>query len=238
MTLHDRGVAPERPPQIEVLTLDDPLSAGDLTQHDRTVNRCIPVGRCEAAGQEITQAEPDEQRVLEADEESRFARIALTSSPAAQPRRGLLRAQFIFGDPGDKMVAAEWAARGAPGPESVGLFRPSNCTSFLRFTNSQGVADQTIVYGMPTGAPVAGDFGVLPGGGAPPPGCPVAPVPPPPPPPPPPGGNCDPAYPTVCIPSPPPDLDCTQIVHRRFTVLPPDPHGFDADGNGIGCESG
>ena len=152
--------------------------------------------------------------------------------------QGVAEAQFIFGDPGDKMVAAEWAARGTPGPESVGLFRPSNCTSFLRFTNSQGVADQTIVYGMPTGAPVAGDFGVLPGGGAPPPGCPVAPVPPPPPPPPPPGGNCDPAYPTVCIPSPPPDLDCTQIVHRRFTVLPPDPHGFDADGNGIGCESG
>jgi endonuclease YncB( thermonuclease family) len=25
---------------------------------------------------------------------------------------------------------------------------------------------------------------------------------------------------------------------RRFAVVPPDPHGFDADGDGIGCESG
>ena len=50
--------------------------------------------------------------------------------------------------------------------------------------------------------------------------------------------GCDPAYPTVCIPSPPPDLNCKDIRFRRFTVLPPDPHHFDADGDGIGCESG
>ena len=54
---------------------------------------------------------------------------------------------------------------------------------------------------------------------------------------PPPGGNCDPSYPTVCIPPFPPDLDCGQIEHRRFQVLPPDPHGFDGDGDGVGCES-
>lgn len=51
-------------------------------------------------------------------------------------------------------------------------------------------------------------------------------------------GNCDPAYPTVCIPPPPPDLDCVDIAFRRFTVLAPDPHHFDGDHNGIGCESG
>jgi micrococcal nuclease len=56
--------------------------------------------------------------------------------------------------------------------------------------------------------------------------------------PPPPSGNCSPAYPGVCIPPPPPDLDCPQIPHRRFQVLPPDPHGFDADHDGIGCETG
>lgn len=55
----------------------------------------------------------------------------------------------------------------------------------------------------------------------------------------PPAANCDPAYPTVCIPPPPPDLDCGDISFRRFTVLPPDPHGFDGnDNDGIGCESG
>ena len=50
------------------------------------------------------------------------------------------------------------------------------------------------------------------------------------------GGGCDPAYPDVCIASPPPDLDCGDIPHRRFAVLPPDPHRFDGDGDGIGCE--
>jgi len=55
--------------------------------------------------------------------------------------------------------------------------------------------------------------------------------------PPPSGTGCDPAYPTVCIPSPPPDLDCKDIPYRRFTVLPPDPHRFDGDHDGVGCES-
>jgi hypothetical protein len=50
-------------------------------------------------------------------------------------------------------------------------------------------------------------------------------------------GNCDPSYPTVCISPSPPDLDCGEIMHRRFTVLAPDPHRFDGDRNGIGCES-
>lgn len=48
--------------------------------------------------------------------------------------------------------------------------------------------------------------------------------------------NCSPAYPGVCIPPRPPDLDCKDIPYRRFTVLSPDPHGFDGDGDGIGCE--
>lgn len=50
-------------------------------------------------------------------------------------------------------------------------------------------------------------------------------------------GSCDPSYPTVCIPPPPPDLDCGDIPYRRFTVLAPDPHRFDGDHDGIGCES-
>lgn len=49
-------------------------------------------------------------------------------------------------------------------------------------------------------------------------------------------GRCDPAYPDVCIPPSPPDLDCGDIPHRRFRVLPPDPHRFDGGGDGIGCE--
>ncbi len=54
---------------------------------------------------------------------------------------------------------------------------------------------------------------------------------------PPPEDDCDPAYPDVCIPSPPPDLNCGDIPYRNFVVLPPDPHHFDGDGDGVGCES-
>lgn len=53
----------------------------------------------------------------------------------------------------------------------------------------------------------------------------------------PPNGNCDGSYPDVCIPPPPPDLDCPEIAHRNFRVLPPDPHRFDGNKDGFGCES-
>jgi micrococcal nuclease len=49
-------------------------------------------------------------------------------------------------------------------------------------------------------------------------------------------GACDPSYPTVCIAPPLPDLDCKDISARRFSVTGNDPHGFDSDGDGIGCE--
>jgi beta-lactamase superfamily II metal-dependent hydrolase len=52
--------------------------------------------------------------------------------------------------------------------------------------------------------------------------------------------ECDDAYPDFCIPSPPPDLNCSspQLADRkRFAVLAPDPHHLDPDHDGIGCES-
>jgi len=48
--------------------------------------------------------------------------------------------------------------------------------------------------------------------------------------------NCDPSYPGVCIAPPPPDLDCADIAYRNFRVVGTDPHRFDADDDGIGCE--
>ncbi len=48
--------------------------------------------------------------------------------------------------------------------------------------------------------------------------------------------QCDSSYPNVCIPPPPPDLDCKHIQYRNFKVLQPDPHRFDGDKDGIGCE--
>lgn len=52
-----------------------------------------------------------------------------------------------------------------------------------------------------------------------------------------PGGTCDPSYPSVCIPSPPPDLDCGEIPYTNFTVIGNDPHNFDGDNDGVGCET-
>lgn len=50
------------------------------------------------------------------------------------------------------------------------------------------------------------------------------------------GAGCHPSYPSLCIPPAPPDLDCPDVGARRFPVVPPDPHGFDGDRDGIGCE--
>ncbi|MDQ3823304.1 MAG: hypothetical protein M3321_08695, partial [Actinomycetota bacterium] len=53
-------------------------------------------------------------------------------------------------------------------------------------------------------------------------------------------GGCHPSYPSVCIPPPPPDLDCADIPHRDFSapadVRDPDPHDFDGDEDGVGCQ--
>lgn len=56
------------------------------------------------------------------------------------------------------------------------------------------------------------------------------------------GGNCDPHYPTVCMPSAPPDLDCADLAFRGFQVLhtptpaTPDAHSFDNNFDGIACQ--
>jgi hypothetical protein len=53
--------------------------------------------------------------------------------------------------------------------------------------------------------------------------------------------KCAPSYPDVCIPPSPPDLDCADIRYRNFRVLwnvpDPDPHHFDGNRDGTGCQS-
>ena len=49
--------------------------------------------------------------------------------------------------------------------------------------------------------------------------------------------NCDSSYPDVCIASPPPDLNCDDVPYKNIKVQGNDPHGFDRDSDGIGCES-
>lgn len=49
------------------------------------------------------------------------------------------------------------------------------------------------------------------------------------------GAGCDPGY-DPCVPPYPPDLDCSDV-DGPIRVLGDDPHGFDADGDGTGCDS-
>lgn len=49
------------------------------------------------------------------------------------------------------------------------------------------------------------------------------------------GGGCDPGY-DPCVPPSTTDLDCGDV-DGPIRVLGDDPHGFDADGDGIGCDS-
>ena len=66
-------------------------------------------------------------------------------------------AQFIFGDPGDRLVCGDWGV--VDGIGTPGLFRPGNTTVYLRYTNTQGVADHEFVWGETGWLPVAGRFG-------------------------------------------------------------------------------
>jgi len=49
--------------------------------------------------------------------------------------------------------------------------------------------------------------------------------------------NCDPSNPEVCIASPPPDVNCDDVPYKDIKVEGDDPHGFDRDGDGLGCVS-
>lgn len=51
---------------------------------------------------------------------------------------------------------------------------------------------------------------------------------------PPSGGNCAPGY-TPCVTTYPPDVDCSDVT-GPIQVSGSDPHGIDADGDGVACE--
>lgn len=48
--------------------------------------------------------------------------------------------------------------------------------------------------------------------------------------------GCDSSYPDICITPSTNELTCADIPYRNFKVVLPDPHGFDSDRDGIGCE--
>ena len=79
-----RRVAPQRPPDLEVLAFDDALRAGDLAAQHGMVERLVASAGHDAAGDQRLDAVAHQQVVFEADEEARLARIALPSGTAAE----------------------------------------------------------------------------------------------------------------------------------------------------------
>jgi hypothetical protein len=57
---------------------------------------------------------------------------------------GIADLEFIYGDPGDKLVAGDWDGDGT---DTVGVYRPSKDIFFIKQTNEQGVADASFVAG-------------------------------------------------------------------------------------------
>jgi micrococcal nuclease len=49
--------------------------------------------------------------------------------------------------------------------------------------------------------------------------------------------RCDDNYEGACIPSYPPDLDCSDVAARHFLSVGSDPDNFDSDHDGVACET-
>jgi hypothetical protein len=67
--------------------------------------------------------------------------------------------QYIFGDPGDRLVAGNFSGFWE---ETPAVFRPSDLTFYIRHTNTQGNADRTETWDFTSTSwyPVAGVFGL------------------------------------------------------------------------------
>lgn len=72
---------------------------------------------------------------------------------------GIANLDFIYGNPGDLLVAGDWDGDGVDSPA---LFRPSEGTWYLKLGNTAGFADHVIPFGLANRGflPVAGKNGL------------------------------------------------------------------------------
>ncbi len=68
---------------------------------------------------------------------------------------GAAELAYYFGNPGDKPFTGDFDGDGI---DTAGLFRPANAKFYFRNTNTQGIADGTLVWGDTDWLPVAGSF--------------------------------------------------------------------------------
>ena len=62
---------------------------------------------------------------------------------------------FYFGVPGDVAFSGDWNCDGTRTP---GLYRQSDGFVYLRYSNTEGIADREFYFGNPGDVPIAGDF--------------------------------------------------------------------------------
>ncbi len=88
----------------------------------------------------------------------------LTNFLGVSSKRGALLSHFnsvtetpviTFGISGDKPLAGDWTGTGTT---TIGVYRPSNQTFYLRNSNTTGVADIVVHYGMPGDIPIVGNW--------------------------------------------------------------------------------
>lgn len=188
----------------------------------------------------------DDPTDLEIDHLVALAEAWRSGADAWSPERRVAFANDL-GHPG-ALVAVTTASNQSKGDSDPARWQPPNRSAWCAYGTDWVTVKQRWQLGMDR-AELAAVRQMLAGCGQPPTtttGAPTTTAPPPPPttiavqpeaPTPAPSGPCDASYPGVCIPPAPPDLDCGDVPHRRFEVRSPDPHGFDGDHDGVGCES-
>ena len=82
--LDDRGVARQRPANLEVLTFDDALRARDFAPDHGVSIGASDCSRKEPRRNQAVDAVADQEVILEAHEEARLARIALPAGASPQ----------------------------------------------------------------------------------------------------------------------------------------------------------
>lgn len=222
--------------KIRLLQIDTPeLGSGECYSRaaHRLLLRIVPVGT-----RVTLEADP---RLDNRDQYGRYLRYVRKGSLNVNlelVRLGAAAPYFYRGDRGRYAAALMAAARAAKAARR-GLWGacPNTVLDPSRQVDS-GISGPPAGGTATTPAPVVPPIGTAPttteaptttGAAAPPPLPPTT------------AANCAASYPDVCIPPPPPDLDCKDVSYRRFRVIynvpDPDPHRFDGDHDGIGCES-
>lgn len=62
----------------------------------------------------------------------------------------------MFGNPNDRFTG-DWNTDDIDSPA---IFRPGNSTFYFRYTNTQGNADESFLFGFSNWLPVSGNFGL------------------------------------------------------------------------------